>query len=240
MFTYAFQQSTSVLPINRKPWLHVETGCPNDRDTLLFHLPPALHHCCLPLLSVRVYNITMSMCYACEGSVTACFPLSYHSCPTHTLHPVRLPANKRERESGRTGGEKKSWRNTKRTRRRRIGESQSWAQKWCKTTKSQIWTAVCVALCSHGELPAGRSLSAVHRAGKGVSFGSGWLRVWRWRVMLLWFHNSCTEYMLMQKMFTSLNLFRAHKYTENDLSTFLIYEMSFLIYINLCFYRTSY
>lgn len=99
MFTYAFQQSTSVLPIKRKWWLHVETGCPNDRDTLLFHLPPALRQCCLPLLSVSVYNITMSMCYACEGSVTACFPLSYHSCPTHTLHPVRLPANKRERES---------------------------------------------------------------------------------------------------------------------------------------------
>lgn len=36
-----------------------------------------------------------------------------------------------------------------------------------------VCVSVCVALCSHGKFPAGSSLSAVHCAGKGVSFGFG-------------------------------------------------------------------
>lgn len=43
-------------------------------------------------LSVCVHGL-----HECEGLVTACFPLSYHSCSTHTLHPVGLPVNERER-----------------------------------------------------------------------------------------------------------------------------------------------
>lgn len=72
-------------------------------ETPYFSTAPSLPTSAVSLsLLLRVCVCTLSMCYACEGSVTACFPLSYHSCPTHTLHPVGLPANegesRRERE----------------------------------------------------------------------------------------------------------------------------------------------
>lgn len=62
--------------------------------TPYFSIAPPLQFLSYSFLSLCMYS--MSVCYACEGSVTACFPLSYHSCSTHPLHPVGLPANEGE------------------------------------------------------------------------------------------------------------------------------------------------
>lgn len=80
---------------------------------------------------------------------------------------------------------------------------------------STVGTIMCVDLCSHGEFPAGTSLSAVHCAGKGVSFVFWCLRVWRWRVMLLWFYkcaqNEC-------QCFVGQNLFASLYYSARTLT----------------------
>lgn len=169
----------------------METGCPDDRDTLLFHCPHP-NQCCLPPLSVGVCVCTLwvfvrrvrvrwqpaSHCPIIPAPLTLCILLGF------------LLMRERVRENGR---QETSWRNReKRRRRRRTGESLSRAQKWCKSTKTlQTWTIVCVLPCVpmvNSPLGAAYLQSTVQE--RVCQFGFECLRVWRWRAMLLWFYKS--------------------------------------------------
>lgn len=148
IFMYAFQQATSVLCIWRIRWLHVETGRPNDRDTLLFHCPPPVS---LPLLSECVYVLNecvrvrwqpASHCPIIPAALTLCILWGF----------LLMRQRVREKKKGR----KKRWRNK---RRGRLKKSLSWAQNCCRSAKSQqSWTIVCVCVCVLTRVPAVNSL----------------------------------------------------------------------------------
>lgn len=149
---------------------------------------------------------TLSVCCTCEGSVTAAshcpiIPAPLTLCILWGFLLMRqrvrekMKGKKRDGETRKRGGLEKVW------AEQRSGVK---VQKLNRSEQSCMCVCVCVALCSRSEFPAGSSLSAVHCAGKGVSFGFGCMRVWRWRVMLLWFYkralNACW-------CFVSRNLF---------------------------------
>lgn len=139
------------------------TSCGNRTSPWPRHLTFPLARPIPPPFQVCVYN-------ASEGSVTACFPLSYHSCPTHTLHPVGLPSNEREGDVQRRGQKV----------RQEVEKQEMKSRNRCESTEtidlnSCVVLCVCGLFCGLHEFPAGSSLSAVHCAGKGVSLGIGCL-----------------------------------------------------------------
>lgn len=145
-----------VLCIWRMWWLHVETGRPNDWDTLLFHCPHLLVSLLLLSECVRVQWQPASHCPIIPAALTLRILWGF------------LLMSKRLREKKRV----KMERNEKRGELKKVWAEQRIGVKVQKVNRSEQ-SCVCVCVLTHVPAlnsPSGSSLSAGHCAGKGVSF----------------------------------------------------------------------